>query len=243
MALGLPRSRTCGCRARVSHAREIEHATTLMYALNHASYTYLQCGDFNSASALAAELDALADEKGAAEWKAQGLMTQGALRLLTGKPSDAVRLLTTGINAFRLAGATVFIPRYLTYLATAYTILSQYDNALRVMSEATEAVDRANDRWCEAEVARVAGEVALLAPKKESAKAQKYFERALAVARQQQAKSWELRAAMSLARFWRSQRKVQQARELLASVYGWFTEGFDTRDLKEAKALLEQLQT
>ena len=144
MALGLPRSRTCGCRARVSHAREIEHATTLMYALNHASYTYLQCGDFNSASALAAELDALADEKGAAEWKAQGLMTQGALRLLTGKPSDAVRLLTTGVNAFRLTGATVFIPRYLTYLATAYTILNQYDDALRVMSEATEAVYRTN---------------------------------------------------------------------------------------------------
>jgi len=130
--LGYPEA----ARADAEHyAREIEHATTLMYALNHASYTYLQCGDFNSASALAAELDALADEKGAAEWKAQGLMTQGALRLLTGKPSDAVRLLTTGINAFRLAGATVFIPRYLTYLATAYTILSQYDNALRVMSE------------------------------------------------------------------------------------------------------------
>ena len=73
------------------------------------------------------------------------------------------------------------------------------------------------------------------------AKAQEYFEHALAVARQQQAKSWELRAAMSLARLWRDQGKVQQARELLAPVYGWFTEGFDTRDLKEAKALLEEL--
>ena len=73
------------------------------------------------------------------------------------------------------------------------------------------------------------------------AKAEAYFERALAVARQQQAKSWELRAAMSLARLWRDQGKVQQARELLAPVYGWFTEGFDTRDLKEAKALLEEL--
>jgi predicted ATPase len=81
----------------------------------------------------------------------------------------------------------------------------------------------------------------LLAPKKDSAKAQKYFERAFAVARQQQAKSWELRAAMSLARLWRDQGKPQQARELLAPVYGWFTEGFDTRDLKEAKALLNEL--
>jgi len=102
-------------------------------------------------------------------------------------------------------------------------------------------VDRANERWCEAEVARVAGEVALLAPKKESAKAQKYFERALAVARQQQAKSWELRAAMSLARLWRDEGKVREAHALLAPVYGWFSEGFDTHDLKEAKELLDEL--
>ena len=85
------------------------------------------------------------------------------------------------------------------------------------------------------------GEIALISPEPDAAKAEEYFERALAVARQQQAKSWELRAAMSLARLWRDQGKVQQARELLAPVYGWFTEGFDTRDLKEAKALLEEL--
>ena len=78
-------------------------------------------------------------------------------------------------------------------------------------------------------------------PKPDAAKAQAYFEHALSVARQQQAKSWELRVAMSMARLWRDQGKVQQARELLAPVYGWFTEGFDTRDLKEAKALLEEL--
>jgi hypothetical protein len=78
-------------------------------------------------------------------------------------------------------------------------------------------------------------------PQPDAAKAQVYFERALTVARQQQAKSWELRAAMSLARLWRNQGKVQQARELLAPVYLWFTEGFDTRDLKEAKALLEEM--
>ena len=88
---------------------------------------------------------------------------------------------------------------------------------------------------------RIAGEIALKSPEPDAAKAEEYFERALAVARQQQAKSWELRAAMSLARLWRDQGKVQQARELFAPVYGWFTEGFDTRDLKEAKALLEEL--
>jgi predicted ATPase len=96
------------------------------------------------------------------------------------------------------------------------------------------------ESWWEAEIARIEGVLALKALP-DAAKAEAYFERALAVARQQQAKSWELRAAMSLARLWRDQGKVQQARELLAPVYGWFTEGFDTRDLKEAKALLEEL--
>jgi predicted ATPase len=87
----------------------------------------------------------------------------------------------------------------------------------------------------------MAGEIALLSPEQDVAKAQAYFEQALYVARAQQAKSWELRASMSLARLWRDQGKVQQARELLAPVYGWFTEGFDTRDLKDAKALLKEL--
>ena len=92
--------------------------------------------------------------------------------------------------------------------------------------------------WFEVDVYRIAGEIARQSPNRATAKAETYFEHALAVARQQQAKSWELRAAMSMARLWYDQGKVQQARELLAPVYSWFTEGFDTRDLKEAKALL-----
>jgi predicted ATPase len=92
-----------------------------------------------------------------------------------------------------------------------------------------------------AEANRIAGEVTLKLPDRDARKAEEYFERALVVARAQQAKSWELRAATSRARLWRSQGKQQQARELLAPVYGWFTEGFDTRDLKEAKALLDEL--
>jgi predicted ATPase len=102
------------------------------------------------------------------------------------------------------------------------------------------AIETAKEKWCEAETNRIAGEIALRSPEHGVSNAEAYFEHALAVARQQQAKSWELRAAMSLARLWRDQGKVQQARELLAPIYGWFTEGFDTRDLKEAKALLEE---
>jgi predicted ATPase len=109
------------------------------------------------------------------------------------------------------------------------------------LSEAMTAIERTGETWFEAEVNRIAGEIVLMTSDPDAAKAQGHFEYALAVARKQQAKSWELRAAMSLARLWRDQGKVSEARELLAPVYGWFTEGFDTRDLKEAKALLEEL--
>jgi predicted ATPase len=103
------------------------------------------------------------------------------------------------------------------------------------------AVETTGERWCEAEVHRVAGEIALKSPEPDAAKAQAYFGRALAVARAQQAKSCELRAAMSAARLWRDQGKPDQARDLLAPIYGWFTEGFDALDLKQAKALLDEL--
>jgi predicted ATPase len=116
-------------------------------------------------------------------------------------------------------------------------------NLRRPISEAMTAVETTKERWYEAETNRVAGEIALKSPEPDAAKAEGYFERALSVARQQQAKSWELRASMSLARLWRDQGKVSEARELLAPVYGWFTEGFDTHDLKEAKAMLEELSS
>jgi predicted ATPase len=126
-------------------------------------------------------------------------------------------------------------------LATAYAELGQLDDARRCIDDAIDKVERSKEKCWEAEAHRIAGEIALNALAPDTEKAEKHFERALGVARQQQAKSWELRASMSLARLWRDQGKVQQACELLAPVYGWFTEGFDTRDLKEAKALLEEL--
>ena len=123
----------------------------------------------------------------------------------------------------------------------AYSELGQPDDARRCIDDAIDKVERSKEKWCEAEVHRIAGEIALKSLAPDTEKAEKYFEHALSVARARQAKSWELRAAMSMARLWRSQGKAQQARELLAPVYGWFTEGFDTRDLKEAKALLSEL--
>jgi predicted ATPase len=133
------------------------------------------------------------------------------------------------------------MPTYLSYLAGAHAELCQFNEAWHCIGEAMTMVQTTNESWYEAEANRVAGEIARKSPEPEPSKAQAYFERALAVAREQQARSWELRAAMSIARLWRDQGKMRQARELLAPIYGWFTEGFDTRDLKDAKVLLEEL--
>jgi predicted ATPase len=140
-------------------------------------------------------------------------------------------------------GTTMWMPLWLSYLTRANAEIGQFDDARRCIGEAMAAVETAKERWCEAEVNRIAGEIALLSPEPDAARAEQYFERALAVARAQQAKSWELRAAMSMARLWRDQGKRNEARDLLTPVYNSFTEGFDTLDLKEAKALLEMLPT
>ena len=119
--------------------------------------------------------------------------------------------------------------------------LGNFQEAARCIKEAIQAVETTKEKWCEADIFRVAGEIALISHERDVVKAEAHFDRALSVARRQHAKSWELRAAMSLARLWRDQGKRRQARELLAPVCGWFTEGFDTRDLKEAKRLIEEL--
>ena len=239
--LGYPEAALATADLALKDAREIGQAATLMYTLNFIPLTYIYCGDYAAAKAQADEVVALADEKGSLFWKAFGMMNQGCLFALTAKASDAVQMITSGITAWRSTGATLWAPLRMSHLARAYAELGQFDDARRSVGKAMTAVETAKERWCEAEIHRVAGEIALMSPEPDAAKAEAYFECALAVARKQQAKSWELRGAMSMARLWRSQGKPQQARELLAPVYGWFTEGFDTLDLKEAKALLEQL--
>jgi predicted ATPase len=158
-----------------------------------------------------------------------------------GKALNAIEMLTTAQRALQSTGATLFAPAYLSYLARAYAEIGNHDDAQRCVAEAMTAAETTRETWFEAEIHRMAGEIALILPGPDAAKAEVYFQRALAIARAQQAKSWELRTAMSMARLWRDQGKPQQARELLAPVYGWFTEGFDTLDLKEAKALLDEL--
>ena len=239
--LGYPDAALADADHALNDAREIGHAVTLMYALFHASFPDIRCGKYAAANALVDELLALADEKGSLSWKAYGMLVRGWLFAQLGKASDAVQIITSGLSAFRSTGSTVFMPLWLSSLTKAYAELGQFDDARRCIGEAMTAMETTKEKWCEAEVHRTAGEIALKSPEPDAAKAEAYFEHALAVARKQQAKSWELRAAMSMARLWRDQGKRDEARDLLAPVYGWFTEGFDTLDLKEAKALLDEL--
>jgi class 3 adenylate cyclase/predicted ATPase len=240
--LGCPEAALADADQALKDAREVGHAASLMYALALTSLTHhLLLGNYAVVKAQTDELVAVAEEKSASLWKAYGGTVQGCMLALTGKYSDAVHQITSRIAAFRSAGLTFILPTWLSYLAKAHAGLRQFDDAWRCIGEAISRIEATKETWFEAETHRIAGEIALLSPEHDTVKAEGYFQRALSVARQQRAKSWELRAAMSLARLWRDQGKVSEARELLAPVYDWFTEGFDTRDLKGAKALLEEL--
>jgi class 3 adenylate cyclase/predicted ATPase len=240
--LGYPEAALSDLTQALKHAREIGQAATFTYALIHTMmFVHIPCGSYAAAKAAIDEGIALADEKGALFWKALATMNQACVLALTGEASDAAQMFASGMAAYALTGATIWRPLHLSHLARAQAELGQFDEAWRCLGEVMTAVETTNERWFEAEVYRTGGEIALLSPDPDAAKAEAYFERALAVARKQKAKSWELRAAMSMARLWRDQGKGQQARELLAPIYGWFTEGFDTRDLKEAKTLLHAL--
>jgi class 3 adenylate cyclase/predicted ATPase len=239
--LGYPEAALADADHAIEDARETDHAATLIHALATTPLTLINCGNYAAASAHSAEVVALADEKGSLLWKAHGMMIQGCLSALTGKASNAVEMITCGITAWRSTGATGWTPWYLSYLARAYTERGQFDDAWHCIGEAMTAVKATKEKWCEADIHRIAGEIALTSPTADAAKAEVHIEHALQIARERQTKSWELRAGMSLARLWRDQGKRTEARDLLAPIYGWFTEGFDTLDLREAKAVLDGL--
>jgi len=239
--LGYPEAALRDADDALKNARELGQATTLMYALAIATIPYTLCGNRAAAAAHAHELLALAEEKGSLSWKARGMMNHGSVLALTGRASDATEILISGIAAWRKTGATAHMPLYLPHLARAHAELGQFEEAWRCIGEAMTAVETTKEKWCGAEIHRTAGELTLMSPEPDTAKAEAHFERALAVARVQRAKSWELRTATSTARLWRDQGKRTEARDLLAPIYDWFTEGFDTPDLKAAKVLLEAL--
>jgi class 3 adenylate cyclase/tetratricopeptide (TPR) repeat protein len=239
--LGYPRAALADNARALEDAREIGHAAPNLYALGLIAIASLFSRDYAVARAQLEELAPLAEKTGSVFWIAHAKLVRGSLHAVHHKAADAINMITSGITELRSTGATGFGPFYLGYLAEAYRVLHQLDEAWRVIDEAISVSTTTKERCWEAHLCRIAGELSLNFAKPEARKAESYFDRALSVARQQQAKSLELRAAMSMARLWRDQGKRDEARELLAPVYGWFTEGFDTLDLREAKALLDEL--
>jgi predicted ATPase len=236
--LGYPEAALADARRAVVEAREVGQGVPLMYSLYFTSYAFIHCGDYQTADAQLDELIPMATQKNAAQWRGGGMMDRGCIQALTGKASDAINMIPAGIAAWKSSGSIVFVPWYMSHTARAHAELGKFDEAWRQIDEALNAVEATGETWCESDIHRIAGEIALLAPLPDIGKATAHFDRALAVARAQQAKSWELRAATSMATLLRDQDRCNEARELLAPVYGWFREGFETLDLKNAKTLL-----
>ena len=184
---------------------------------------------------------ALATEHGIPQWAAYGTSLRGWALAMQGQGEAGLAQIRQGIAAWRATGAAVFVPYLSTLLADVSAHLGQTDDGLQALAEAHTLVEQHEERYWEAEIARLRGVLLLRQTGTPQAEAETYFRQALDVARRQQAKSLELRAAMSLARLWQQQGQRSEAHELLAPVYSWFTEGFDTTDLQEAKALLEEL--
>ena len=238
--LGYPDAALNDAECALMEARQIEHAATLMFTLNFPILINTYCGNYHAANERLKELVVLAEEKGAPFRKAEGVLRRGYILTLTGT-ANAVEIVTAGIDLWRSAGSTIFTPEHEFMLAIGHADSGRFDDAWRCIDKAMTAMHATKERWCEAEAHRVAGEITLKSPQRDVAKAQAYFEHSLSLARAQQAKSWELRAATSSARLLSDQGKRQTARDLLAPIYDWFTEGFDTSDLRTAKALLGEL--
>jgi class 3 adenylate cyclase/tetratricopeptide (TPR) repeat protein len=214
----------------------VAFATTATWVVDWAAE-----GVHSAARVLASADEALAisAEQGYPLWMAFANAMRGWSLAALGQPTEGLRALQDGIDATRATGAGLWRSFFLTLLADAYAIAGQPRAGLKPLAEAAELIGTTQERWAEAETHRLRGR--LMQSLGDDVASEDCYRHALDVARRQSAKLWELRAAMSMARLWRDQGKRDQARDLLAPVYGWFTEGFDTLDLKDAKALLDEL--
>ncbi|MEY9128494.1 adenylate/guanylate cyclase domain-containing protein [Bradyrhizobium yuanmingense] len=245
-------SLTCGLlgfadQARVqssdalAEARDSSHPISLAFALSVACRLHFVLEDAGMVGQRADELVALTTEQRFAFFLAMGTAYRGWTLAEAGDPEAGVDLLRRGIEGFQASGAAWTLPFYLAQLAAAEAKRARYETGLGQLSDALALTQKSGVRWFEAELHRRRGELMLRARPGAEADAETEFRRAIAIAHQQEAKLWELRSAVSLARLWRDQDRGDEARGLLAPVYGWFNEGFDVRDLKESKALLEEL--
>jgi class 3 adenylate cyclase len=228
------------CDAALVDARRMSHAHTLAIALWWAwGVGWFARSQPSGLLLHADELRGLAAEGGFPYWRALALVARGWCLAAVGHGDQGIPLLTTGLADLRATESGQFMPGILTILADAHRICGQPQLGLTQLADAERLADATRERLIAAETLRMKGDLLILTDNRISAEAS--FRHAIALARRQEAKLWELRASTSLARLWRDQGKRTEARDLLAPICGWFTEGFDTRDLKEAKTLLDEL--
>jgi predicted ATPase len=239
--LGYPAQALTRLHEALALAHALSHPYTLAFAQSMAAWVAQWRRDVLAVHEHAETCLALATAQGFPLWAALGTSLRGWALALQGQGEEGLAQLRQGIAARRADRGSLHVPFWCTVLADVCARLGHPEDGLQALAEAHTLMEQHEDRWWEAEVCRLQGVLLLHQTGTPQAEAEAWLQQALAVARRQEAKSLELRAAMSLSRLWQQQGKCTEARELLAPIYGWFTEGFDTADLQEARALLEEL--
>jgi predicted ATPase/class 3 adenylate cyclase len=238
--LGFPERAQARARESVALAEELDDPFSLAYALCFPGAIVSEMCGGDTGTVVERGLEVAADGEFSL-WVAFAKVHRASLRFEDQRSDAALDELRHSVVAIPEIGVLINSPYYMTLLARAHWQAGRSEAGLQVLDEAQQSLEARGERWWEAEVLRLRGELLLSRSATNGNDAQACFEQALAVSRNQEAKSLELRAAMSLTRSWQSQAKAGEAHDLLAPIYGWFTEGFDTADLKDAKALLDEL--
>jgi class 3 adenylate cyclase/predicted ATPase/tRNA A37 threonylcarbamoyladenosine biosynthesis protein TsaE len=239
--LGYPERGRERMREALSLASELSHPHSVAFAFVFAALLERVCGDTQSAREHTHAAVLLGSEHGIAQWLAGATVLLGSVLVLEGQQGAGIDRIHHGMASWRAASAEILRPVWLALLAEACRECGDYRGAVRALDEALVLISRSGEHWYEPEVLRLKGEMMLALSPDDRGGAQGCFERALAIARQQAARSWELRIAVSLGRLWQRHGRAEDARQLLAPILGWFTEGADTPDLTVARELLESL--
>jgi class 3 adenylate cyclase/predicted ATPase len=239
--LGYPAQALAHLHEALTLAHELSHPYSLAFAWCWAGCVYQFRRDVSAVHEQAEAAVALSTEQGFPQWAAWGISLRGWAAAMQGQGEVGMAQVRQGIAAWGATGAALLVPYFCTILADVSAHLGHIEAGLQALAEAHTLVEQHEERWWEAEVHRLRGVLLLRQLGTSPAEAETCFRQALDIARRQEAKSLELRAAMSLSRLWQRQGKRAEAHELLAPVYNWFTEGFDTVDLQEAKTLLDEL--
>jgi predicted ATPase len=243
--LGYPDQALTRVHDALALAQELSHPFSLAYALISAALLHQSRREEQLAQELAGATITLCTEQGFPFWLTYGTILQGWVRAEQGQGEEGIAQIRQGLAGVRATGTGLGRPHNLAVLAEAYGKVGQIEEGLNMLTEALAVVDKTGERYYEAEIYRLKGTLTLQSKvqglKSKVEEAKECFLRGIEIAQRQQAKSLELRAVVSLARLWQRQGKRAEAHKLLSEIYGWFTEGFDTKDLQEAKALLDQL--